>query len=179
MGGSATNLATLGQAPSQPNLASSRSERDLSKVTKVRVRTGGGRDEEGIQHQARRGKMKTTTMILSGGDMVNATPSAMVAQLDVVRAPLDRSLADSTAHTLRRAAADLVQLYKRISLDHELEEGERTGLLRSLASAAGSAQSTLRPVVPAAVSVTDIGAGAGANGEQSAPQTSVSPSHGR
>ncbi len=107
--------------------------------------------------------MKTTTMILSGGDMVHSSPPSNYASmenssqvLDVVRAPLNRDLVDATAETLKRASADLVQLYKRISLDHELEEGERVGLLRALATAAGQAQSTLRPVVPAGVSVTDI-----------------------
>ncbi len=57
---------------------------------------------------------------------------------------------------------------------------------RSLASAAGSAQGTLKPVVPAAVSVTDISGGGNNNYDanpnarhQQQEHPSVSPSHRR
>lgn len=83
-------------------------------------------------------------------------------------------LAESTAANLQRASADLVQLYKRISLDHDLEEADRTEFLRGLAAAAGQAAAALRPVVPAAVTVTDIGG----NGVTSTTSSASSPPGG-
>jgi hypothetical protein len=68
--------------------------------------------------------------------------------VDVVRAPLNWQLTESTALALQQAADNLVQLYKRISLDYDLEESTRAEFLQRLAAAAGSAQNTLRPVNP-------------------------------
>ncbi len=145
VGGSVTNLSSLGHAPSHPNLASaaasSRSERDLSRpsaATKVRVRAGEAQQPQQPQQiSPRRGKMKTTTMIVAGGEVIHqqhpsSSSSSNYASLedhhlhypqgqmqvqqqppqlvDVVRAPLNRDLAETTASALRRAAADLVQV---------------------------------------------------------------------
>ena len=75
---------------------------------------------------------------------------------DVVRAPLNWHLAESTAIELQKASDNLVQLYKRISLDYDLEEGPRKELLHKLASTAGVAQQTLRPVVPAGYALSHV-----------------------
>ncbi len=72
--------------------------------------------------------------------------------MDVVRAPLNRQLAESTAAAVQEAADNLVQLYKRICLDDELDEAVRKDLLARLAATAGTAQQTLRPVNPQPVS---------------------------
>lgn len=133
IGGSTGNLA-LGSSSQQ-----SRSERDLTKVTKVRVRT---KDLESPSNKLRT-KMKTTTMIVSGDSAGQGQ-----GPVDVVRAPLNWQLAESTALALQQASDNLVQLYKRISLDYELEEGTRREFLQHLATTAGVAQQTLRPVNP-------------------------------
>jgi len=113
--------------------------------------------------------MKTTTMIVSDSTAEDTSSGG-----DVKRAPLSRQLADTAAESLAKASSDLVHLYKRVSLDHEaLSEEERSDLLRRLAAAAGNAQSVLRPVAPAAVSVTDISQ---RGGHRESP---VSPSHRR
>ena len=75
----------------------SRSERDLTKVTKVRLRlsrdeTGEAGNSNSKQQQqssssSGRAKMKTTTMI--GGDIDSVVSGERV---DVVRAPLNRHL---------------------------------------------------------------------------------------
>ena len=75
---------------------------------------------------------------------------------DVVRAPLNWHLAESTAIELQKASDNLVQLYKRISLDYDLEEGPRKELLHKLASTAGVAQQTLRPVMPAGYALSHV-----------------------
>ena len=64
VGGSAQNLNSLGQSPHHQH---SRSERDLTKVTKVRVRTsgGGGGSKDQLDPNGKRTKMKTTTMIVN------------------------------------------------------------------------------------------------------------------
>jgi hypothetical protein len=73
-----------------------------------------------------------------------------------VRAPLNWHLAESTALELQKASDNLVQLYKRISLDYDLEEGPRKELLHKLASTAGVAQQTLRPVVPSGYALAHV-----------------------
>ena len=97
------------------------------------------------------------------------------------------SKVETTALTAGEAADNLVQLYKRISLDHELDESVRSDFLRRLTGAAGSAQHTLRTVNPAAaanggaavgkttttVAVDGSGGGGGGGGHY------VSPTHGR
>lgn len=128
------------------------SERDLSKVTKVRVRTSNNNLEASPQQPQQpqqqpqaltkesfkpRTKMKTTTMIVTS-DMEH----------DVVRAPLNWQLVEHTISQLGKASDDLVQLYKRISLDYDMEDGERAKMLQKLAFMAGVSQHTLKPVNP-------------------------------
>lgn len=137
-----------------PHRDISQSERDLSKVTKVRVRTNAsmniGSGSPITKDQAakpQRTKMKTTTMILSssGGGASGASGE------DVVRAPLNWQLVNHTVDSLQKSSDDLVQLYKRISLDYDMEEGERAKMLQKLAYVAGVSQQTLKPVNPTAV----------------------------
>ena len=160
------NLSVGGQLP-----AHSRSERDLTKVTKVRVRTtddnGTASGNNNTTYIKQRTKMKTTTLIVNED---NTKPST-----DVVRSPLNWQLAEQTAAALRAASDDLVRLYKRISLDHDLEEETRSDFLRRLAGAAGAAQHTLRPVATptnnaAIVHVTSSSSGATAAASVSPPQ---------
>ena len=58
----------------------------------------------------------------------------------MVRAPLNWQLVDSTVVQLQKASDDLVQLYKRISLDYEMEDSERAQMLQKLAFTAGISQ---------------------------------------
>ncbi|XP_059095788.1 mitogen-activated protein kinase-binding protein 1-like isoform X3 [Tigriopus californicus] len=151
MGGSISNLSSSG-SPSHPSVAGnlSRSERDLTKVTKVRVRSSPKEDSVTVNQPPRqRTKMKTTTMIVNEPISTStSSPMSHRGDIDVVRAPLNWQLAEATAKSLQLASDNLVQLYKRISLDYDLEETQRTELLRALAGSAGSAQHTLRPVAP-------------------------------
>ena len=176
--GSTTNLTLSGHG-SQPQ-SHSRSERDLTKVTKVRVRTGS---KEESNSNKQRAKMKTTTMIVNDGGSSSVTSGEFAGPttVDVVRAPLNWQLAESTAQALQVASDNLVQLYKRISLDYELEESQRIEFLQRLASSAGVSQQTLRPVNP--------GYSGGSQGvqvsldqgqqPQGQGQASVSPQHKR
>ena len=76
----------------------SRSERDLTKVTKVRLRLS--RDETATAGEAKpssssKPKMKTTTMIGGADDVALSQTAAAAAageRVDVVRAPLNRHL---------------------------------------------------------------------------------------
>ena len=77
----------------------SRSERDLTKVTKVRLRLS--RDETAAAGEAKpssssKPKMKTTTMIGGADDVALSQTAAAAAtageRVDVVRAPLNRHL---------------------------------------------------------------------------------------
>ena len=61
----------------------------------------------------------------------------------MVRAPLNWQLVDSTVVQLQKASDDLVQLYKRISLDYEMEDSERAQMLQKLAFTAGISQQVL------------------------------------
>ena len=45
-----------------------------------------------------------------------------------------------------QASDDLVQLYKRISLDYDMEDRERAQMLQKLGFMAGKSQQTLKPV---------------------------------
>ena len=85
-----------------------------------------------------RTKMKTTTMIVSSDSNLE----------DVVRAPLNWQLVEQTIGQLQKASDDLVQLYKRISLDYEMEDSDRAKMLQKLAFMAGASQQTLKPVNP-------------------------------
>ena len=128
------------------------SERDLTRVTKVRVRTNANLAPSTATHAAAPGvnpgvhpgvnppgvsgsssavltketnnpniqqqfkprtKMKTTTMIVTSEEN------------DVVRAPLNWQLVEQTISQLQKSSDDLVQLYKRISLDYDMEDGDR------------------------------------------------------
>lgn len=108
------------------------------------------------------GNNSTTSIQLGGGhDYPDDLPTRDLT--DVVRAPLNWQLAESTANSLQHAADNLVQLYKRISLDYDLEESTRTEFLQRLSSTAGVAQQTLRPVNPGSTSSTAASGGNGAN----------------
>lgn len=89
--------------------------------------------------------MKTTTMIVtSPEDQIGPKMGQ-----NVVKAPLNWQLVDTTIGQLQKASDDLVQLYKRISLDYEMEDGERAKMLQKLAMTAGAvSQQTLKPVNP-------------------------------
>ena len=78
---------------------------------------------------------------------------------------------ETTAVAACDAADNLVQLYKRISLDHELDEAMRSDFLRRLTGAAGAAQQTLRPVGQAGNATTTVAVGGGG--------LNVSPTHSR
>ena len=117
-------------------------------MTKVRVRTqitptSNSPVTKEVQNQQLkpRTKMKTTTMIISGSE-------ASENVQNVVRAPLNWQLVDQTVIQLQKASDDLVQLYKRISLDYEMEDSERAQMLQKLALMAGISQQTLKPVNP-------------------------------
>ena len=102
-GGSTSNLTSMASMTSSAHLNlqqphKSRSERDLTKVTKVRLRLS--RDETAAAGEAKpssssKPKMKTTTMI-GGADDVALSQTAAAAtageRVDVVRAPLNRHL---------------------------------------------------------------------------------------
>ena len=98
-----------------------RSERDLSKVTTVKV--GQAQGKEAMLYKQRT-KMKTTTIISNNGTMIVNQPVARGGggRGEVTTAPLSRELAERTAETLQAAADDLVKLYKRISLDDDLDD---------------------------------------------------------
>ena len=72
-------------------------------------------------------------------------------ETDVVRAPLNWQLVEQTISQLQKSSDDLVQLYKRISLDYDMEDGDRAKMLQKLAYMAGVSQQTLKPVNPNAV----------------------------
>ena len=65
---------------------------------------------------------------------------------DVLHAPLEWRLVEQTRASLQEASDNLIQLYKRISLDHSLDEGLRHRFLQDLVSSADLAQATLRPL---------------------------------
>ena len=75
------------------------------------------------------------------------------AILDVVHEPLDWKLVEQTNMALQQASDNLVQLYKRISLDHSLQENMRIQFLQKLVITADIAQQTLRPINPGSQSI--------------------------
>jgi len=147
------SLTTNGHLPREVT----QSERDLTKVTKVRVRTNNAKDQQqqlmstssstGAIFKPRT-KMKTTTMIINQEvvDLTKETKISTTNNVDVVRAPLNWQLVDQTASQLQKASDDLVQLYKRISLDYDMEDRERAQMLQKLGYMAGKSQQTLKPV---------------------------------
>ena len=180
-----------------------RSERDLTKVTKVRVRPNTlTKDEIGSTNSMNsttsnsvlkpRPKMKTTTMIINDASLpANHSQDVLhhrsmyhhptqignfwfqmpirsryqiLAQFlqilkmfilisDVVHEPLDWKLVEQTNMALQQASDNLVQLYKRISLDHSLQENMRIQFLQKLVITADIAQQTLRPINPGSQSI--------------------------
>lgn len=142
---------------SSSNLPSrAKSERDLSRVAKVKV--SGQVREAALQPQqiARmRTKMKTTTIISNDGAMVVNPPlQPTIPQyavkgteaVDVTRAPLSKQLAQRCGAKMQEAADDLVKLYKRISLDDDLDDTLRSELLSQLSAGASNTSATLRLV---------------------------------
>ena len=99
------SLTTNGHLPREVT----QSERDLTKVTKVRVRTNNAKDQQqqlmstssstGAIFKPRT-KMKTTTMIINQ-DVVE-TSKETKSNVDVVRAPLNWQLVDQTASQLQK-----------------------------------------------------------------------------
>ncbi|XP_040574255.1 uncharacterized protein Wdr62 isoform X3 [Lepeophtheirus salmonis] len=151
-----------------------RSERDLSKVTKVKVRTNSKEDSSSLgvggptpssYYKQQKNKMKTTTLIVNNNDEDNGLninhnnnnelrliPSTRVRE-DMLHynqqsSPLSRGLVDKTAAALVHAADNLVQLYKRIAIDYDLNDNMKSELLAKLANSAVTAQQTLNPVHP-------------------------------
>ena len=174
------NSRGVGPIPNNGHLTRdvTQSERDLTRLqpTKVRVRTNANLVPSTPTHAAAPGvhpgvfgpssavltkenpnnvqqqqfkprtKMKTTTMIVT---------SPEENQKDVVRAPLNWQLVEQTISQLQKSSDDLVQLYKRISLDYDMEDGDRAKMLQKLAYMAGQSQQTLKPVNPTAAVLPD------------------------
>jgi len=133
-----------------------KSERDLSRVARVNLSSsardisssGSGPSNTG---QRQRTKMKTTTIISNDGAMVINQPEPQYAvrgaeAVDVTRAPLSRQLAQRCGAKMQEAADDLVKLYKRVSLDDDLDDTLRGELLTQLSAGAANTAGTLRLV---------------------------------
>ena len=99
------SLTTNGHLPREVT----QSERDLTKVTKVRVRTNA--KDQSISTSSSTGaifkprtKMKTTTMIINQEvvDLTKETKISTTNNVDVVRAPLNWQLVDQTASQLQK-----------------------------------------------------------------------------
>lgn len=140
------------ESPGRNIPSRARSERDLSKVTKVKVL---GPPKEALVYKQRT-KMKTTTIISNDGAMTVNQPTLAVeppspahmngvsrGSEEVTRAPLSRELAERTAQTLQEAADNLVKLYKRISLDDDLNDHLRSELMAQISMGAGATAGTL------------------------------------
>jgi hypothetical protein len=146
------------ESPGRGSLANrAKSERDLSRVAKVKV-AGQVRSEVGPMQpqqmgQRMRTKMKTTTIISTDGAMVVSQPPGApqysvkgTEAVDVTRAPLSRQLAQRCGAKMQEAADDLVSLYKRVSLDDDLDDALRSELLSQLSAGASSTAATLKLV---------------------------------
>jgi len=140
----------------RPGPGRAKSERDLSRVARVNL---GSRDnvsqasrvDTPTQSRGQRMKMKTTTIISGDGAVVVKPPETQYAvrgteAVDVTRAPLSRQLAERCGAKMQEAADDLVKLYKRISLDDDLDDTLRGELLSQLTAGASLTQNTLRLV---------------------------------
>jgi len=132
-----------------------KSERDLSRVARVNLSSAGSRDNVSTPTaQKQRTKMKTTTLISGDGAVVVNPPETQHPQfavrgteaVDVSRAPLSRQLAERCGAKMQEAADDLVKLYKRISLDDDLDDTLRGELLSQLTAGASLTAGTLRLV---------------------------------
>jgi len=109
-----------------------------------------------------RAKLKTTTIISNDGSVVMNQPSPSQLQQpemllspagsttsdadDVTRSKLTRQLAQRTKVKVQEDAENLLKLYKRVSLDDDLEEEMRAELLSVLVSGASNAIQTLHLV---------------------------------
>jgi len=130
-----------------------KSERDLSRVAKVKLGSSG-QSESGTStptQRQQRTKMKTTTLISNDGAVVVKQAEPMMSAkgteaVDVTRAKLSKQLADRTSYKLQESADDLVKLYKRVSLDDDLDDQLRSQLLSQLAAGATSTLNTLKLV---------------------------------
>jgi len=133
-----------------------KSERDLSRVARVNVSASArdvssGGSVSSNPGQRQRTKMKTTTIISNDGAMVVNQPEPQYAvrgteAVDVTRAPLSRQLAQRCGAKMQEAADDLVKLYKRVSLDDDLDDTLRGELLSQLSAGASNTAGTLRLV---------------------------------
>jgi len=135
-----------------------KSERDLSRVARVNVSSsardissGGSGSGSSNPGPRQRTKMKTTTIISNDGAMVVNQPEPQYAvrgteAVDVTRAPLSRQLAQRCGAKMQEAADDLVKLYKRVSLDDDLDDTLRGELLSQLSAGASNTAATLRLV---------------------------------
>jgi len=135
-----------------------KSERDLSRVARVNVSSsardissGGSGSGSSNPGPRQRTKMKTTTIISNDGAMVVNQPEPQYAvrgteAVDVTRAPLSRQLAQRCGAKMQEAADDLVKLYKRVSLDDDLDDTLRGELLSQLSAGASNIAATLRLV---------------------------------
>jgi len=138
----------------RPGPGRAKSERDLSRVARVNLGSGGGsRDNVSTPvQQKQRTKMKTTTIISGDGAVVVNNPDHPqfavrgTEAVDVTRAPLSRQLAERCGAKMQEAADDLVKLYKRISLDDDLDDTLRGELLSQLSAGASLTAGTLRLV---------------------------------
>jgi len=147
------NPDTVRNVPSR-----AKSERDLSRVARVNVSSstrdissGGSNSGSSNTGQRQRTKMKTTTIISNDGAMVVNQPEPQYAvrgteAVDVTRAPLSRQLAQRCGAKMQEAADDLVKLYKRVSLDDDLDDTLRGELLSQLSAGASNTAATLRLV---------------------------------
>merc|ERR1719431_2365086 len=147
------NPDTVRNVPSR-----AKSERDLSRVARVNVSSstrdissGGSNSGCSNTGQRQRTKMKTTTIISNDGAMVVNQPEPQYAvrgteAVDVTRAPLSRQLAQRCGAKMQEAADDLVKLYKRVSLDDDLDDTLRGELLSQLSAGASNTAATLRLV---------------------------------
>ena len=170
-----TDRRLLGERQGGPGRA--KSERDLSRVARVNLGNGAGAREGGATPvQKARAKMKTTTIISNDGAVVVKHPEPQFSArgteaVDVTRAPLSRHLAEVSiilrvsvkcedqisgfnfvclqrcGAKMQEAADDLVKLYKRISLDDDLDDTLRGQLLSQLSAGAGLTAGTLRLVI--------------------------------
>jgi len=89
---------------------------------------------------------------------------------------LEWRLVEQTRASLQEASDNLIQLYKRISLDHSLDEGLRHRFLQDLVSSADLAQATLRPL--AQPHQDSNGRGAGGSNSQQQQQHNFAPNKG-
>jgi len=143
---------------SRPGPLRAKSERDLSRVAKVKVGSGALVSTESTSSQSinnipskLRTKMKTTTLISNDGGAMVVSPQPLIYQkgseaVDVTRARLTMQLAQRTNFKMQESADDLVKLYKRVSLDDDLDDQLRAELLSQLAHGASQTLNTLKLV---------------------------------